>query len=222
MFDFIKKRNHNFSNRDMLFGDLPLSYWGAVNCKDVPWSLFKEVKKSVEKGRKNKAISILTEIINMPGLESRQYLQAYHFLNELQESDGTDIKILGVVVEVSMPQGNDTLAVYADHSARYYNFSGKSIIWEHPDESIDAMIDSILTKSVNTVAQIGPWKDVRPNPPGKEMARINFLTSHGLHFGEASQQVLFNDPLAGAIMYDMVKLMNTLIDKSTHQSSSVS
>lgn len=46
------------------------------------------------------------------------------------------------------------------------------------------------------------------------MARINFLTSKGLHFGEASQQLLFNDPMAGKLMHGMLNLMNALIDKS--------
>lgn len=209
-----KKTGHNFSTLDMLFGDLPLSYWAAVDSTEVPWNLFREVKKSLEKDMKHNAIDTLNEIISLPGLESRQYLQAFHFLNGLQGFENGATKIFGVVLQVAMPQGLDVLAVYADYSARYYNYSGKSVIWEHPDVSIDGLIDDIFEKSKNVVSQIGPWKDARPQPPATKMARINFLTSNGLHFGEASQQTLFNDPMAGGLMYEMLTLMNTLIDKS--------
>lgn len=113
-----------------------------------------------------------------------------------------------------MPPGNDTLAAYADHSARYYNYSGKSIIWEHPGDSLDILIGGIMEQSKDVVLQIGPWKDKRSQPPIDRLARINFLTSQGLHFGEASQQSLFNDRMAGKLMHSMLNLMNALIDKS--------
>ncbi|MEO6637755.1 MAG: hypothetical protein ABIN25_05735 [Ginsengibacter sp.] len=118
------------------------------------------------------------------------------------------------MLEVNMPEGNDTLAVYADYTSKYYDYSGKSIIWEHPDDSLDTLIDGIFTESDNVVSHIGPWKDARPAPPTNKMVRINFLTSNGLHFGEASQQALFNDPMAGKLMHGMLNLMNALIDKS--------
>ncbi|MEJ7586786.1 MAG: hypothetical protein WKI04_04415 [Ferruginibacter sp.] len=202
------------SSRDMLFGDLPLDYWGAVNCNDTPWNLFKDARKSVAKGNTLDAVEILKNITRIPGLESRQYLQAYHFINELQGFTEDEIKLLGVVVEVSMPEGHDTLAIYADHSARYYNYSGNTITWEHGDNSLDQLIDTILVQGMCIVAKIGPWKDVRPGPPGTKMARINFLTSHGLHFGEANQQALFNDAVAGKTMYAMLDVMQALINKS--------
>lgn len=212
MSDQIKKMGTTFSTYDMLFGDLPLTYWASLESSEIPWNLFKQVKKNIDNLDKDSAVDLLNEIINMPGLESRQYLQAYHFLNELQESDRSDTTIFGVVLEINMPQGNDTLAVYADHSARYYNYSGKSIIWEHGDNALDELIDGIFEQSKNVVSQIGPWKNLRPLPPTNNLARINFLTSNGLHFGEASQQLLFNDPMAGKLMYGMLDLMNALID----------
>lgn len=70
----------------MLFGDLPLSYWASTDSLEIPWALFKEVKKNLDKDDISKAIDILRKIIDLPGLESRQYLQAYHFLNELKKS----------------------------------------------------------------------------------------------------------------------------------------
>ena len=214
MLESNKKTIETISSRDMLFGDLPLEYWGAADCNDTPWNLFKEAKISLAKGNSLDAIETLKKITCIPGLESRQYLQAYHFINELQGFTEDEIKLLGVVAEVSMPEGHDTLAIYADHSAMYYNYSGNTINWEHGDNSLDQLIDNILVQGMDIVAKIGPWKDARPEPPGTKMARINFLTSHGLHFGEANQQALFNDALAGKTMYAMLDVMQALTSKT--------
>jgi len=46
-------------------------------------SLFKEIKRYVEKGDKEAAIGSLNNIINLPGLESWRYNEAFHFLNKL-------------------------------------------------------------------------------------------------------------------------------------------
>ena len=214
MFESNRNTGQTISSRDMLFGDLSLEYWAAVDSSDIPWNLFKDAKKSVAIGNSLDAVETLKKITCIPGLESRQYLQAYHFINELQGFSEDEIKLFGVVVEVSMPEGHDTLAIYADHSARYYNYSGNTIFWEHEDNSLDPLIDTILVQGMDIVAKIGPWKDARPVPPGTKMARINFLTSHGLHFGEADQHALFNDALAGKTMYAMLDVMQALTSKS--------
>ena len=214
MFKITRSTQLTLTNRDMLFGDLSLDYWTAIDCNDSPWDLFKVAKKKVDKGNIAEAVQILQAITALPGLESRQYLQAWHFINNLQAFNEHDIMIFGVVLELSMPEGHDIVAVYADRSARYLNYSGKTIFWEHGDHSLDQLIDNIFMQAEGIVAKIGPWKDARPQPTGKEMARINFLTSHGLHFGEANQRVLFNDVLAGKIMYSMLDVAQSLINKT--------
>jgi hypothetical protein len=213
MRDIIKPAQEPDS-RDMLFGDLPLDHWASVDSNESPWNLFKAVKENVDRGDIADAIEVLEIITALPGLESRQYLQAFHFINELRGSVEHDTKVFGVVLELSMPGGHDIVAIYADHSARYLNYSGKMIFWEQPDISIDKLIDDILEQAVNIVAKIGPWKDARPGPTGEQIARINFLTSHGLHFGEAPQRVLFHDPMAGRIMFAMLDLAKLLINKT--------
>jgi len=45
-----------------------------------------------------------------------------------------------------MSKGTDTLAAYEDGSARYLNFIGAAIIWEHPDTSLRAEIDDVLQR----------------------------------------------------------------------------
>ncbi|MEO6000897.1 MAG: hypothetical protein ABIN89_28890 [Chitinophagaceae bacterium] len=212
--NFFKKPVETIAFRDTLFGDLPLNYWAGIDSNAEPWTLFKEVKRNVDKAKNEDAIKILNNITAIPGLESRQYLQAYHFLNNLAAVPEHNVRLYGIVVEVSMDQGTDLLAVYADYSARYYNYSGKSVIWEHPDNSIDGKIDHVMSQGEVVVAQVGPWKEPRLPVPSKGFARVNFLTSHGIHFGEARQMDLFNDPLAGKLMYAMFEIMETLISKT--------
>ena len=200
----------NIPVRDMLFGDLPLSFWAAVQSNEIPWTLFRKVKEFDEDGEDADAIATLHEITRLPGLESRQYLQAFHFLRSLYAVKENDKKLYGVVVEVTMEEGTDLLAVYADHSARYYNYSGSAIVWETRNAAIDQKIDNILFLGKDIVKQIGPWTGERPGVPGEGFARLNFLTSTGLHFGEAEQSALFQDPMAGKIMYAMLDMMDTL------------
>jgi len=200
----------NIPERDMLFGDLPLSFWGAVPSNEIPWTLFRKVKELDEEGEDLSAIGTLREIIALPGLESRQYLQAFYFLRRLYAVAENDKKLYGVVVEVAMEEGTDLLAVYADHSARYYNYSGSAFVWESSNTIIEQKINNILSLGNGIVKRIGPWTGERPGIPRPGFARLNFLTAAGLHFGEAEQTALFNDPMAGKIMYAMLDMMQTL------------
>lgn len=61
-----------------------------------------------------------------------------------------------------MPEGLDLLAAYSDHSARYYNYSGAGVVWEHPDTSLDSPIDELLAAARQVVEMIGPWQGARP------------------------------------------------------------
>lgn len=206
------------SIRDTLFGDMPLGKWPPAGTDTgwSPWSDFVAAREQLASGRKEKAVEAWLEILEQTDLEPRHYLQAWHFLRQQgQQPPKSDAKnILGVVVEVGMPKGLDLLAAYADHSARYYNFSGKAVIWEHRDESLDPLIDDLIAASHDVVVKIGPWEQERPPAPERGAARICFLTPSGLHFGEAPLEVLTQDPMAGHVFLKAAVLMEALIQKS--------
>jgi hypothetical protein len=124
---------------------------------------------------------------------------------------------LGVVFEVSMPRGLDVLAGYADHSARYFNFSGAAVIWERPDTSLDALIDSFLATGTPIVARAGPSNTERLPPPPSGQARYSFLTPGGVHFGQRPMGEFDNDPLAGPVMQSALQLMQALSRTRTPQ-----
>jgi hypothetical protein len=200
--------------RETLFGDMPLADWGAH--PGEPWAAFAEAKRYLDTQQTAKGIETLHAITTRVGLESRHYLQAWHFLRQLgvNPPDAQVKELYGVVVEVALDKGLDIVAAYADLSARYYNFSGKgSIIWEHPDRSLDAEIEALLNEGRTVVNQIGPWEQARPPAPTRGQVRLNMLTPSGLHFGQGPFETLAADPRGGPLITAATQLMQALIAK---------
>jgi hypothetical protein len=202
--------------RGILFGDLPFSQWPNESSTSVdgePWLSFISARHQLADGNQEIAKQTLRRILEMPDLESRHYLQAWHFLRESGESptDGDAKRLYGVVVEVTLDEGLDIVAAYADHTARYLNYSGAAIVWERPDESLDQAIDSLLAAGRMVAAQIGPWEGPRPPAPPKGQVRISMLVPSGLHFGQAPFDALSGDPLGGPVIVAAMQLMQSLI-----------
>ena len=205
----------NSAIRDTLFGDRPLETW----CGDgvsLPWSLFAAAKRHLDAGERDDAIASLKEVLALPGLESRHYVQAWHFLRPLGQNPPPEekLRVLGVVVEVPVSSGLDLVAAYPDHSARYYNFSGAGVAWEHPDTSLDGHIDRLLSNGQSIAQQIGPWEGARPGPPPKNQVRISMLTPGGLCFGQGPFNAMAADPRGGPVIKAATDLMLALMAKS--------
>jgi hypothetical protein len=209
-------KNNHFAIRDTLFGDMPISAWNGANSRNEPWISFQRVENDLELEKTQMAIEELVKITKTPGLESRHYVQAWHFLKQLgvKPPDTKAKEVYGVVVEVSMEQGVDIVAAYADHSARYYNYSGAAVIWENPDGSLMKEIENLLNAGKNIIHQIGPWEEKRPGAPPEGQARVSMLTPSGLHFGQAPLEALANDEMGGPIIKAATDLMQALIAKS--------
>lgn len=200
--------------RDLLFGDLPMTHWPAGDAAGIPWDQFRQARYFHDLGQGAQATQLLEQVINAPALESRHYLQAWHFMRQGGMQLNFPVELYGMVVEVAMEEGLDLLAVYADGSARYYNYSGSGIVWDQHEEEVGGKINKILQQGRQILQHIGPWDGQRPPAPATGKARLNMLTSHGLYFGEAPQMQLFNDRLAGPTMYSMLDMMQTLMRKT--------
>jgi hypothetical protein len=217
---FGKKPEQPSSNpvRETLFGDVPLDQWppDSLRVDFFPWNAFVAARSHFANGDLDAAAANWREILAHAGLEPRHYLQAWHFLRQSghQPSPDTAKIVLGVVIEVAMPKGLDLLAAYPDHSARYYNFSGAGVVWEHPDSSLDPAIDQLIEASRLVVAKIGPWDQARPAQPPRDYARLSFLTPSGLHFGQGPMAALSRDPLGGQVLHIGALLMQALIAKT--------
>jgi hypothetical protein len=211
---------HRAGSRDALFGDIPLPRLLGMFRPEAlsvePWKTFQRASVAMNTGDAQAAIQVLKRILETPQLESRVVLQTWHALRSLGEKppEAIEKQLLGVVVEVGMPKGLDLLAAYADHRARYYNFSGAGMVWERPNDTLDDAIDDVLKKGSEVVGKIGPWKGVRPPAPSDGQARINMLTPSGLHFGEGTMDQLGKDPMGGAVLGAAISLMQRLIEIS--------
>jgi hypothetical protein len=205
--------------RGTLFGDVPLDGWPVeeVAADGFPWSAFVEARTHAAAGAIEDASTCWQSVLARPGLESRHYLQAWHFLREHGEDPPENIaqEILGIVVEVGLPAGLDLLAVYADQSVRYYNHAGGGIVLERADGEFAELIGALLSAATDVVARIGRWEDARRGPPPRNHARMSFLTPSGLHFGEGRIDVLEGDPLAGPVFRGATAVMTELLATDT-------
>ncbi|MDX1436264.1 MAG: hypothetical protein R3335_05610 [Anaerolineales bacterium] len=209
--------------RDTLFGDMPLSAWAGdeSHAEREPWRWFSAAREHLDAGDQALAVAQLQRVIGAPGLETRHYLQAWHFLRQLGVAppETAAKNVLGVVLEVSLADGLDLIAAYADHSARYFNFSGGGVIWDSPDDSLNPEIEALLRAAEDIVQNIGPWEEERPPPPPVGQVRVNILAPGGLHFGQAPFEDLANDAMGGPIVQAALALMQALIAKSTEASA---
>jgi hypothetical protein len=197
--------------RETFFGDMPLSKW-ASSASGEPWASFAKAADRQQQADRTGAIEALQSIVQRSGLESRHYLQAWASLREMGVSPAAaEAKhVYGVVVDVPVESGLDTLAGYEDGTARYINFSGAVIIWEARDLRMKDHIEKLLSSGRTLASLIGPWDGARPAlAPGQ--ARISLLTPSGLHFGQAPLAVLTQDAMAAPLLGAATELMQALV-----------
>jgi hypothetical protein len=221
MFGFLKKpAKPDFSElRELLFGDVPLSDWkprdGAPQ-PGAPWSGFEMARSAKASGDSAGCVAALRSVLVTPNLETRHCLQAWHFLRQLgiRPETGDAKRVLGVVLEVHLKAGLDTLAAYADGGARYINHGGHLVVWEAVDSTISKLIDDLLSEAQRVADMIGPWEEPRRGPPPKGHVRLNMLTASGLHFGEGPFASLSEDPMRGPLIAAGTRLMTALISRA--------
>jgi hypothetical protein len=206
-----KRSVPNEALRETLFGDVPLSAWGA-GAPGEPWASFSRAAVCLGQGDRAGGIDSLRSIVQTSGLESRHYLEAWCSLREAGIAPAADEAkhLYGVVVDVPMNTGLDTLAAYEDRGARYINCRGTVIIWEAPDSRLDGHIHTLLAAGQKLVGLIGPWESTRPPLPPRQ-ARISLLTPSGLHFGQAPLAALTQDGMAAPVIQAATELMQALV-----------
>ena len=200
--------------RELLFGDVPIEDWAGTS-NELPWTHFQDAEHAMARADVPAAEAALRAVLDTPELESRQYLQAWSCLRQLDRDALTGLPehLYGVVLDVPLEQGYDTLAAYEDRTARYLNQGGGAIIWHVPDSEMDALIDALLTAARPLLATVGVWESARP-PLTADRARVSLLTAEGLHFTEGAFEQLAQDPPTGPVFAAGAALMSTLIDRS--------
>lgn len=168
---------------------------------------------------KNSTTDQLQKIVGDPESDPRTKILAYNQLRERGiKSDKKEL--LAVIVEVGLDSGLDVLASFKNGTARYINQTGAILVWETTtDDSSNKLTQTLFNNSQMAVEKIGPWDKPRRQYPAKGMARISFLVSDGLYFGEGPVDVLFNDPIAGSALESATELMMYLTAKNNSQTS---
>lgn len=117
--------------------------------------------------------------------------------------------LLGVIVEVALAEGLDTLAAFSDGGVRYINQSAKVLILE-PASTIRPEVKRLLAASETVVTVIGPWEKPRLAPPRPGNVRLSFLVSDGLYLGEGHMRETRVDPMAGPVFEAASALLNAI------------
>jgi hypothetical protein len=123
--------------------------------------------------------------------------------------------LLGVIVEVPLSEGLDTLAAYSEGGVRYINKTGKLGVFEGV-ASLQPMIQDLLKASQKVVDQIGPWEHPRLPPPNSDNVRVTFLVSDGLYYGEGSMAQMQRDPMAAQVFQSATVLLQQVVAVGTN------
>ena len=167
----------------------------------------------------NSTVADIQKIVENKNAESRLKILAYNQLRSRGHKPDKK-ELLGVIIEVRLDDGLDVLASFSDGTARYINLTGKMIIWETTDETSNRITQDLFIKSREIVKQIGVWDKPRRPHPKKGTARLTFLVSDGLYFGEGPIDTLFNDALASPALASGTELMRYLTEKVVNSPSS--
>ena len=105
--------------------------------------------------------------------------------------------MLGVVVDMGLDEGLDTLAAFADGSARYLNHSGSAVVWEVPDMAVGQLVRALLDEAAIVVAMGAPLEGPRFPPPAPGSTMISVLTRGGIYLGAGPIEAITADPRGG-------------------------
>ena len=197
--------------RELLFADLPpltvLEQFAAA--PDLH-----ELAGAVAREDEVEAQTLLERVLSRT-TETRVRLQAWSLARRIgiepPANDGRQVR--GVVIDVGLEGGLDTLAGYEDGTARYLNQSGGAIVWEARDRSIDEAINALISAAQAVVERSGPLDGPRPAAPPPGYAAMWVLTDNGIYLGAGPFQTLAVDPLGGPVIASGTELMRQLIER---------
>lgn len=153
----------------------------------------------------------LERIANDDDMESRIRMLAFNRLRAMNIAVPSK-QLLGVILEVPLGRGLETLAVFADGRMRYINQAEKIGIFEDAPPAIARKAQMVLRAAQAVVDQIGPATEPRRPPPTADLTRMTFLVSDGLYFGEAATDDMYADALGGPVIGNTAELLSLLVD----------
>ncbi|MFZ6639600.1 hypothetical protein ACO0LL_07625 [Undibacterium sp. TC4M20W] len=153
--------------------------------------------------------SALEALASDTSAEGRVRFLAFSRLREQGKTVQPKI-LLGVIIEVPLTDGLDTLAAFSEGGVRYINQSGKLVVIEGVDSFLP-MVKKLFSVSAPVVSQIEPWDKPRLAPPKQGNVRLTFLVSDGLYFGEGPMSVMQREAMAGPIINQATELLQAVV-----------
>jgi len=190
---------------NLLFCDNVAAFIAKPGEKPMPWQAALASSPSDIKALQNMAAD--------RSEEGRIRFLAYQRLRQAGHSVPTK-ELLGVIVEVPLDGGLDTLAAYSEGGVRYINQTGKIAVFEGV-ASIKPLVDGLFAASQPLVNKIGPWKDARRAPPARGNIRLTFLVSDGLYFGEGPFSVMQREQMAAPVIHKATELLHAVVAMGT-------
>ena len=109
----------------------------------TPWHRILLAASQLAQGNSEPAIRTLRALTDTAA-ESRVRLWGWRALRDLGVVADAPDQVLGVVADVSGEEGVDTLAAYADGSARHLLHTGQKFIWDRPDDRLAGAIAAVV------------------------------------------------------------------------------
>jgi len=186
-----------------LFADDPDDFIDMKGHKAISW-IYEDRTPTIDE---------LESIANDNSIESRIRFLALYTALEFGLAIGKKI-YFGTIMEVPVEGGYDVLAYYSDLTARYYNYSGKAIIYEGGKPFVDNCIEKANSVAIQVCNVLGPWEKERLPRPRGDVFRISFLVSDGLYFGNSSIKEIGNDQAVSTIFRNGVEVMKALVNEA--------
>jgi hypothetical protein len=153
----------------------------------------------------------LTRLADDRSVESRLRILAYRRLFETAGNKRPkDLPLLGVVVEVAVDGGPDTLAAYSDYRLRYINHAGGVTVVED-GSSLAAEIDALLRAGVALAPSLTDRTAPRTAPPTGGRARLTLLLGDRRRQLDGDLAALNQDPKAGPVLSAALALLGRIV-----------
>jgi len=201
--------------RELLFADLPAAQARSVfaNAGDAGRTLV-ALADAADRHDPAAARAALT---SAPGwnTDTRLHLQAWSLARDAGVEAGEDGRdVLGVVVDMGLVDGLDTLAGFDDGSARDLNHTGTAIVWEVPDMAIGQLVRQLLDAAAIVVAMGGTLDGERLPPPARGHTMLSVLTRGGIYVGTGPIEAISEDPRGGPVIAAATELLQTLVQRA--------
>jgi hypothetical protein len=201
--------------RELLFADLAPAEVRAVFAKGGAATAYLLELADAAERRDTAAAKAALAKAPAAGAETRLHVQAWTLAREAGVDPGDDAKdVLGVVVDMGLDDGLDTLAGFADGSARYLNHSGSGIVWEVPDMAIGQLVRALLDEAAIIVTMGAPLEGPRLPPPPRGHTMLSVLTRGGIYVGAGPVQAISEDPRGGPVIQAATELLQTLVQRA--------